>query len=68
MKELLDAYTAAVVENADYAREIQRLQDNLLSAYDDGRASRDEEVAELRRESAIARAELAQLKTMPAAA
>jgi hypothetical protein len=68
MKELLGAYTAAVVENADYAREIQRLQDNLLSAYDDGRASRDEEVAELRRESAIARAELAQLKTMPAAA
>jgi hypothetical protein len=53
MKELLDAYTAAVVENADYAREIEHLHDLI--------ENRDEEVDTLR-------AELARLKTMPPAA
>jgi polyhydroxyalkanoate synthesis regulator phasin len=60
MEIMLDTVRKLIVQNADYEREIERLIDDLQTAYADGRASRDEEVDALR-------AELAQLK-MPAAA
>jgi hypothetical protein len=60
MEIILEFLRKLVVENADYEGEIERLSDNLLTAYADGRASRDDEVDTLG-------AELAALKMSAAA-